>query len=375
MRVTKIETLQLPELARYLWVRIHADDGPIGLGETYIHAEAARAMIEKVYAPEFLLGKDPLQIEAHWRAMFERSSYAGWAGAEMRAISAIDIALWDLLGQHARQPIYQLLGGECRPRLKIYNTCGPGERFNFHENPIELAQDLLDCGIRAMKIYPFDRFAPESAGQLITLQQLETAITPIRRIRQHFGNAIEIALEFHGHWNLPSAQRIAQALEPYQPLWLEDLMNPDDLDAYEILARQTAIPLIMSERLMTRFQFLPVLQRGLAQIANPDVEWCGGISEAKKIATLAETFHVPVAFHNYGGPILNFASAHVAASLPNFMILETGRDLLKRWSEEFLTEPIRISDGSMSLPEGPGLGTALSPALLQRDDLLLTVIQ
>lgn len=375
MRITKIETIQLPELTRYLWVRIHTDEGLIGLGETYIHAEAARAMIENVYAPEFLLGKDPLHIEAHWRAMFERSSFVGWAGAEMRAISAIDIALWDLLGQHTRQPIYQLLGGECRPRLKIYNTCGPGERFDFHKNPIELAQDLLDSGIRAMKIYPFDPFASQSEGQMITFEDLEAAITPIRKIREHFGNAIEIAIEFHGHWNLPSAQRIAHALEEYQILWLEDLMNPDHLDAYETLVRQTRAPLIMSERLMTRFQFLPILQRGLAQIINPDIEWCGGISEAKKIATLAETYHVPVAFHNYGGPILSFASAHVAASLPNFMILETGRDLLEKWTAEFVTESIRISDGHMSIPKGPGLGTSLSPALLSREDLILKVIQ
>jgi galactonate dehydratase len=375
MRITKIETIQLPELTRYLWVRIHTDEGLIGLGETYVHAEAARAMIENVYAPQFLLGKDPLQIEAHWQAMFERSSFAGWAGAEMRAISAIDIALWDLLGQYTRQPIYRLLGGECHPRLRIYNTCRPGERFDFHRNPVELAQDLLESGIRAMKIYPFDRFALKSAGQMITLEDLEAAITPIREIGEHFGNAIEVAIEFHGHWNLPSARRIARALETYQPLWLEDLMNPDDLDAYETLVRQIRVPLIMSERLMTRYQFLPILQRGLAQIINPDVEWCGGISEAKKIATLAETFHIPVAFHNYGGPILNFASAHVAASLPNFMILETGRDLLEAWTAEFLTEPVRISDGSMLLPKGSGLGTSLSPSLLQRDDLILRVIQ
>jgi galactonate dehydratase len=126
---------------------------------------------------------------------------------------------------------------------------------------------------------------------------------------------------------------------------------------------------------MTRYQFLPIMQRKLAQIINPDVEWCGGISEAKKTASLAETFHLPVAFHNYGGPILNVASAHVAAAINNLMLLETGRYLIAQWTEDIITQPIRISDSYMMLPEGPGLGVSLSPSLLGRENLDINVVQ
>jgi galactonate dehydratase len=375
MQITTIETLQVPELPRHLWIRIHTDEGLIGLGETYIHAEAARAMIQDVYAPEFLLGKDPLQIEAHWRAMFDRSSFVGWGGAEIRAISAIDIALWDILGQYTQQPIYQLLGGANRDRIPIYNTCNHEEMIDFPDKPVALAQDLISDGIRAMKIWPFDELASQSGGQAIHLEDLEKAINPLRKIREVLGSAIEIAVEFHGQWNLPCAIRIARALEEYQVLWLEDPMNPDHLDAYEHLVHETNIPLMLSERLMTRYQFLPVMQRKLAQIINPDVEWCGGISEAKKIASLAETFHLPVAFHNYGGPILNFASAHVATAINNLMMLETGRDLISQWTGDIITQPIRISDGYMMRPDGPGLGVSLSSSLLNREDLVITVVQ
>jgi galactonate dehydratase len=375
MHITTIETLQIPELPRTLWIRIHTDEGLIGLGETYIHAEAARAMIQDVYAPEFLLGKDPSQIESHWRSMFDRSSFVGWSGAEIRAISAIDIALWDILGQYTQQPIYQLLGGASRDRIPIYNTCNHEEMIDFPDEPVALAQDLMSDGIRAMKIWPFDAFASQSGGQAIHLADLERAIKPIRKIREDLGKAIEIAVEFHGNWNLPCAIRIARALEEFQVLWLEDPMNPDHLDAYEHLVDETNIPLMLSERLMTRYQFLPIMQRKLAQIINPDVEWCGGISEAKKIASLAETFHLPVAFHNYGGPILNFASAHVAANINNLMMLETGRDLISQWTEDIITQPIRISNGYMMLPEGPGLGVSLSPDLLEREDLEISVVQ
>jgi L-alanine-DL-glutamate epimerase-like enolase superfamily enzyme len=375
MHITKIETVQITDLQRYLWVRIHTDDGLVGLGETYIHASSARLMIEEVYAPEFLLGQDPFQIEKIWDSIFERISFAGWCGAEIRAMSAIDIALWDILGKYSELPVYQLLGGKYRDLIPIYNTCGLEDQYELNNNPVDLAKDLLANGIRAMKIWPFDEIAKVNNGQYISPDGLKRAISPIQKIRHSLGNSIDIAVEFHGYWNLPCAILIAQALEEYQVLWLEDIINPDNLYAYEHLKEKTSIPIILSERLMTRFQFLPILQRGLAQILNPDVEWCGGISEAKKIASLAEIYHVPVAFHNYGGPILNFASAHLAANIPNLMILETGRTLISRWSQEVIDQAIPISNGHFLVPEGPGLGVNLSNDFLQRSDLIIRVLQ
>jgi L-alanine-DL-glutamate epimerase-like enolase superfamily enzyme len=332
-------------------------------------------MIEEVYAPEFLLGQDPLQIEKIWHSIFERISFAGWSGAEIRAMSTIDIALWDILGKYTELPVYQILGGKYRNFIPIYNTCDLEDQYKLNNNPVDLAQDLLANGIRAMKIWPFDEIAKVTNGQYISQDGLKQAISPIQKIRHSLGSSIDIAVEFHGYWNLPCAIWIAQALEKYQVLWLEDIINPDSLYAYEQLKEKTSIPIILSERLMTRFQFHPILLRGLAQIINPDVEWCGGISEAKKIASLAEIYHVPVAFHNHGGPILNFASAHLAANIPNLMILETGRTLISRWSQKVIDQAIPISDGNFLVPEGPGLGVNLSKDFLQRSDLIIRVLQ
>ena len=371
MEITKVETIQAPEHGHIVWVRIHTDEGLAGLGETYLSPEPVQALIEQVFAPSFLLGQDALEIEARWRGMFQRCNYAGWAGAEMRAISAIDIALWDLLGKKSGQPIYQLLGGKCRDRIRIYNTCGSYEGFDFNRNADEYARDLLDSGIRAMKIWPFDGYARETGGHYLSRVDLEKALGPVRRVRDAVGDEMDLAIEFHSHWSLNSAILIAQALEEYGVMWLEDMMLPDNLDSYEHLARATRLPLLVSERLLTRYQFLPLLQRSIARIISLDVEWCGGISEGKKIATMAETFQLPLALHNYGGPILNFASAHVAASIPNLMFLETGRNLLQQWKDAVITRPVPVGEGHMALPEGPGLGTELCEDFLDRSDLTI----
>ena len=374
MEITKIETIQAPEYSYIIWVRIYTDEGFIGLGETYLYVEPVKALIEQVFGPGFLLGKDPLQIETHWRAMFNQSSFAGWTGAEMRAISAIDVALWDILGQKTGQPIYQLLGGKYRDRIRVYNTCGAHGKFDFMKNADEYAQDLFKSGIRAMKIWPFDGYASRTNGQYINPSDLKKALESVRKIRQTLGEEMDLAMEFHGCWNLNCAIIIAQALEEYEVMWLEEMMPPDNLEAYEHLSRATRLPLTISERLLTRYQFLPVMQRGIARVIMPDVEWCGGISEAKKIATMAEAFQLPIAFHNYGGPVLNFASAHVAAGLPNLMVLETGRNLLANWTEEIITQPVIIEDGHMALPEGPGLGAAFHEEFLRRDDLTIGTV-
>ncbi|MBM3280290.1 MAG: mandelate racemase/muconate lactonizing enzyme family protein [Candidatus Handelsmanbacteria bacterium] len=371
MKITRVETVQTPEYGHLVWVRIHTDSGLVGLGESYLYPEPIKSAVLKHFAPEWLLGKDPLEIEARWRAIFERVNFAGWAGAEMRAMSAIDIALWDLLGQQAGLPIHQLLGGKCRERLRVYNTCGPYRGLDFNHNADEYALHLLEQGITAMKIWPFDGFGLQTGGQLLSLQDLDAGLEPVRKIRRAVGERMEIAMEFHGYWNLNCAVRIAQALEEHRVMWVEDILKPDNLDAYEHLSLATRLPLTVSERLLTRYQFLPVMQRGIARVIMPDVEWCGGITEAKKIASLADTFQLPVAFHNYGGPVLNFASAQVAASIPNLMLVEVGLNLLACWAETMITQPVVVQNGYMELPQGPGLGVALQESFLRRPEVVV----
>jgi L-alanine-DL-glutamate epimerase-like enolase superfamily enzyme len=376
MKITAVETIYIPRgvtvhvgAITYLWVRIHTDMGIIGLGESYPNAEAEAAIVHSRLAA-VLLGKDPSAIDRLWADMFLAVSYSGWAGAEMRAISAVDIALWDLLGKAMGQPVYKLLGGASRQSIRIYNTCY--DRVDFTNEPCQLARELLASNVRAMKIWPFDPIAKETGGNHISAEQLRRAIEPLRLIRQEFADAIEVAIEFHGFWNLPCAIKIAAALEPYKPLWLEEMLPQDNLAAYAELARSTDIPLCLSERLMTRWGFRELLENRAAQIIMPDVAWCGGISETKKIATMAETYYLPIAPHNCGGPVLHFATAHVAANLTNLFIMESVRRHYNEEYEGLVTRKLvpEVS-GELSLPPGPGLGVELTAEVLARKDAVI----
>ena len=350
----------------WLWVRLHTDEGITGLGETYPCAPAEAGVIRRALAP-VLLGRDPLQIDKLWSDLHLKVGYHGWAGAEMRAISAIDIALWDIAGKVAGMPVYQLLGGASRQSIRIYNTCY--DHIDFLTEPERLAGELMASGIRAMKIWPFDEIALANGGQYITPGQLHQGMEPLRRIREQLGDAMEVAMEFHGYWNLPSALKIARAIEPLEPMWLEEMLPQDNLGSYRELANGTRLPLTLSERLMTRWGFRELMENKAARIVMPDIAWCGGLSEAKKIATMAETWNLPVAPHNCGGPVLHRASAHLAANLPNLFVLETVR---RHYLDEYrglLTADLVPVDGMLPLPSGPGLGVDLNPDLKQRSNV------
>lgn len=367
MKITAIETIRLSRgitvhagAIGWLWVRIHTDSGLIGLGETYPHPESEKAVVSRL-AP-VLLGRDPLEIDRLWADMFLSVSYSGWGGAEMRAISAVDIALWDLMGKALDAPVYQLLGGASRASIRTYNTCY--DHIDFLTDPVRLAGELLASGIAAMKIWPFDEIAKETGGHYLTPDQMRRGIEPLRLIREAYGDAMGVALEFHGYWNLPCAIQIAREVEPYHPLWLEEILPQDNMAAYRELANTTRLPLCISERLQTRWGFRELLDNGAARIVMPDVCWCGGLSEARKIAAMAETMYLPVAPHNCGGPVLHFASAHLAANITNLFILESVR---RHYAEEYdgiIRQRLIPTNGKFPLPPGPGLGIELDPSLL-----------
>jgi L-alanine-DL-glutamate epimerase-like enolase superfamily enzyme len=376
MKITAVETIYLPRgitvhagAITYLWVRIHTDEGLIGLGETYPNAEAEAAIVHTRLAA-VLLGKDPTAIDRLWADMFLNVSYSGWAGAEMRAISAVDIALWDLLGNSTGRPIYQLLGGASRESIRIYNTCY--DHLDFNREPARLAGELLKSNIKAMKIWPFDPIAKETYGNHISAEQIRRGIEPLRLIREEFGDSIDVAIEFHGFWNLPSAKKIAAALEPYKPMWLEEMLPQDNLAAYAELACSTDIPLCLTERLMTRWGFRELLENRAASIIMPDISWCGGISEGKKIATMAETYYLPIAPHNCGGPILHFATAHLSANVTNLFIMESVRRHYREEYDGLVTQKlVSGANGDLPLPPGPGLGVELSAEVLARKDAIV----
>jgi L-alanine-DL-glutamate epimerase-like enolase superfamily enzyme len=372
-------------------VRVHTDAGLVGLGDTWRMTDTVNTFVHTVAAP-LLLGQDPFAVERHWRTLYRSSASSGLNAAEIRGVSAIDVALWDLFGQAQGLPVYRLMGGPTRDKIRVYNTCA-GYRYGGAkprgvdatytdgqvEGPYEdldawktdagaLARSLLDQGVTAMKIWPFDEFGPETGGLAITAAQIERGLKPWRQIRDAVGNQIEIALEMHSVWNLPSAIRIAKAVEPYDPMWFEDPVRMDNLDALAAFRASTHVPTTASETLATRYAFRELLEKRAASIVMFDVGWVGGLTEAKKIAAMAEAHHLPVAPHDCTGPVNYVADVHLDFAITNCMIQETVRAYIHGWYSRLVTALPRIENGYVYPPDGPGLGTALKPEVLTRPD-------
>ena len=398
MKITRVETIRLDEFTNLLWLRLHTDAGVIGLGETFFGVRAAEAYIHETAAPA-LIGRDPLQIERIARDLTPYIGFAG-TGAETRGRSAIDIALWDLWGRATEQPVYQLLGGLTHDKMRIYNTCagyryvrsrpnwglddwgtggeteGPYEDLEaFLNDAGALAESLLAEGITGMKIWPFDFAAKASGGYYISNADLDTALEPFRKIRAAVGDEMDIMVELHSLWRFPAAIKIAEALEEFDPFWFEDPIRMDSIDAVAEFAAATNVPVCASETLGARWEHHRILETGAAGIIMPDLTWCGGISEAKKIAGLAETFHRPIAPHDCSGPVALMACIHLCLNVPNALIQETVRAFYSGWYKELVTTLPKIEKGHVYPPEGPGLGTDILPAVFDRADIHVTATE
>lgn len=375
MKITGLETFQIPQFPLSLFLRVHTDEGLVGLGESTNQPDAIEGAVHGFLAPR-VLGREAEDIETLWNELYAATNYQGSAGAELRALSALDIALWDLMGKRTGQPLYRLFGGKVRPSVAIYNTCGShGGRIHgrsddrwFLEDAGTLAEDLLKSGIRAMKIWPFDPLAAKTRGQSIRAEDLRKGLEPFEKIRAAVGDEMEIAVECHSCWNLPSAVRIAQALEGFNIKWLEDPILVDDVDALCALRERSHIPLLASERLFTRQQYLPLLRGHGADVVMVDLSWTGGLTEGRKIAALADAFRLPITTHNCGGPILTKAAAHFNISTWNSIEMETVRAIYRTFPE-IMEGDIGIRDGHIHLDETPGLGLTLREDLLQRPDV------
>ncbi len=393
MKLARIETIRSPDFPNLLWVHLHTDDGLVGLGETFYIPAAVEAVIHDFAAP-ILLGQSAFDRERHWQALFSYANFFGHAGAEMRAISAIDIALWDLLGQHTRQPVLNLLGGQTRDHIRVYNTCVDTPRYadqtGFLEKPSDLARSLLEQGITAMKVWPWDRFAPQMKVSAVTgpagwsavgpvghdllPEQLAQGLWTVQEIRKAVGNKMQIALEGHSRWDVNCALRIARAVEPYDVMWMEDFLQPDSAQDLARLVRETRVPQTVSERLITRHAYRRLLDADAAHVVMTDVIWTGGLSEALKIAALADTHHLSIAPHDCTGPINLFACLHLCAAVPNAMIMEIVRGFCEGYYRDVATPEVPLREGRALLDKfGPGLGVSLRPEFLARSNLLRRV--
>jgi galactonate dehydratase len=393
MKITAVETIRLGEFPNLLWVHIHTDEGLIGLGETFFGPRAVEAQIHETVAP-LLLDKPALQMDRHARAL--QNQYLGFCGSgvEMRAASAVDIALWDLFGQAIGQPLYQCLGGLSHDKVRIYNTCagyryiraqggqktgnwgldavsasGPYEDLDaFLHRADELAHSLLEQGVTAMKIWPFDFAAEATGGRSISATELDDALVPFRKIRGAVGGKMDIMAELHSLWTPPAAELVLRALAQFQPFWVEDPIKMANADLLASLRARTNVPICASETIATRRAFREFLQADAVDVVMLDLSWCGGIGEAKKIATLAEAWGRPVAPHDCTGPVVLAASVHLSLNCPNTLVQETVRAFTTGWYREVLTELPDIRNGFIYPMTGPGLGTKLQPERLAAAD-------
>ncbi|WP_296615551.1 mandelate racemase/muconate lactonizing enzyme family protein [Sphingomonas sp.] len=386
-RITAIETLRLAEHPNVLWVHVESDDGAKGLGETYFMPRAVEAYIHEWAAPR-LIGQKLDSIERLVRTL---RPYLGnrSAGVEMRGNSAIDIALWDLMSRLDGKPLVDMLGGRMRDTLRIYNTCagpaymrgatgqrsanwglGAGGDYDdlnaFLTRAGDLAESLLDEGITAMKIWPFDQAAEAHDGFDIAPDELRAALEPFEAIRARVGDRIDIMVEFHSLWTLPPALKIARALAPFATYWHEDPVRTDNLSDLRRYAEASPAPVCASETLAGVAGFRDLLETGAAGIVMPDLSWCGGLGEARKIAILADAWRLPIAPHDCTGPVVLAASTHLGLASPNALIQETVRAYYRGWYRDVVTAVPPIADGRIGVPDGPGLGLELDPDLARK---------
>ena len=393
MRVTAIETIHVGAYPNITFVEVHTDAGLSGLGETFRGPQAVAAHVHEAIAP-YLLGRDPGAVEAHSHHML--NGYLGFASssAETRAASAVDIALWDIWGKATNQSITQLLGGAVRDKIRVYNTCagytynsrggrrlidaaaaeepaeGPYEdQVAFMKRPAELAHSLLEMGITAMKIWPFDPLAEINRGTSIARADLARGVAPFKAIRDAVGDRMDLMCELHSIWSLPAALEIAAALRDVGIFWAEDPIKMVNASALADYRRQAGIRVCASETLATRYGFRELLEKDAVDYVMIDLAWCGGLTESKKIAAQAETWQRPMAPHDCTGPVVLIASLALALNAPNAIFQEVVRAYYTGWYKELVTELPRIENGFAHAMTAPGLGTALLPDLKKRADV------
>lgn len=394
MKIISIETLRPSIQPNILFVLVTTDDGQVGLGEAFFGARAVESYIHETAAPVLLALENP----SPEKAALALRSYLGYqgAGAETRGNAAIELALWDLLGKSTGRSLAELLGGPVRDTLRTYNTCagtdyvrttprqssdnwglrsaeeetGQWEDLQaFLTKPADLARDLLSEGITAMKVWPFDRAAERSNGTEITTTELDTALQVIADIRSAVGSEMDVMVELHGLWQRPAATKIMRALAPYDPYWVEDPIRPDSVDALVQLRRATDVPIATGETCVGRRGFAPLLAAGVIDYATVDVQWTGGISEARKVASLADAYSVPVAPHDCTGPATLAACVHLTASQPNGLIQETVRAFLRTWYDELVTGLPEMNGDTLTVPTQPGHGVVLREGVAESPDV------
>ena len=349
MKITGYQLYQVPP--RWLFLKIDTDEGISGWGEPVIEGRAATVKAAVDELMEGLVNKDPMNIEDHWNAMYRGGFYRG-GPILMSAIAGIDQALWDIKGKFYQAPVHQLLGGKVRDKIKVYSWLG-GDR---PADVAAAAAKAVSFGFTAIKMNGTDELM-----YVDTFKKIDQVIQRVATIREAVGDALEIGIDFHGRVHKPMAKVLAKQLEQFHPMFIEEPVLPENNEALKEIARHTCIPIATGERMFSRWHFKQLLTEGYADIIQPDVSHAGGITECKKIISMAEAFDVAAAPHCPLGPIALAACLQVDATCHNAFIQEQslgihynqGSDLLDYLKDKTVFE---YKEGYVKIPEGPGLG-------------------
>lgn len=349
MKISKITVYKVKP--RWIFVKLSTDEGIDGWGEM-ISGTKTETVVAGAYevGERFLLGQNPFEIERLFQEM-HRTFFRG-GPIHGTIVSGLEMALWDIKGKALNVPIYELLGGAARDRIKVYSWIG-GDR---PDDVAEQAQDRVDRGFTAVKMN-----ATEELHYIDSYVKIEEVVERVASIRERFGNKLDIGIDFHGRVHKPMAKVLAKALEPYHPMFLEEVVLPENEEHFKEVAQLVATPLATGERLYTRWQFKTLFQQGAIDVIQPDVALCGGIMEMRKIAAMAEAYDVAVAPHAPYGPVALAATLQVDSCTPNVFIQEQslgihynkGFDLLDFVKNK---EVFQYKDGYVELPSKPGLG-------------------
>ena len=358
MKITAIDTLAVD---RYLFVQVHTDAGIVGLGESgaWGYLEASAQVVETF--KRYLIGQNPLHIEHHWQYLYRWTHFRG--AAIMGALSAIDIALWDIAGKHFGVPCHQLLGGPTRHKARVYYHV-------FGRTREELVQGCRDAKARGFTavghLTPFTDAPREEPFFQTHSARMGEAIESVRQYREAVGDGVDLCVEIHRQLAPAEAIVLGRGIEPYRPFFYEDPTLPDNFDAMALIAEHISIPIATGERLHTIFEFEMLLARGAVQYVRPDVCMCGGITGAKKIAALAEARHAGVVPHNPLSPVSTAACLQLAASIPNFALQEYPLGEDEPPKSEIVRGTAPCEAGYLRIPTAPGIGVELAPDAAER---------
>ncbi|SNZ15902.1 galactonate dehydratase [Natronoarchaeum philippinense] len=359
MEITDYELFEVPP--RWLFLKITTSDGTVGWGEPVVEgrAKTVRGAVEELL-DDYLLGEDPLRIEHHWQRLYRGGFYRG-GPVLMSAIAGIDQALWDIKGKHYGAPVYDLLGGAARDRVRVYQWIG-GDR---PADVGDAAAEKVDAGFDALKM----NGTPE-LRRIDNPAAVDAARNRIAEVREAVGDEVDIGVDFHGRVAKSMAKRLVEALEPYEPMFIEEPVLPEHNDALPEIAQHTTTPIATGERMYSRWDFKEVFEQGVVDLIQPDLSHAGGITEVKKIASIAEAYDVAMAPHCPLGPLALASCIQVDACTPNVLIQEQSLDIHYNETSDvldYLADPgvFEYDDGYVDLPTEPGLGVEIDEAVVR----------